>query len=754
MWKGIYGFLKTHLAGTLRRQLIVGVILVHAVLMMLFVWDLTSRQYELLLQRQVEQAKALSHSIATSSAGWLAANDLSGLQEIITAQSRYPELVFAMILDEQGRVIAHTDLSLLGRYVSDLPEQPVSRILSKTPDLVDAVSPVMLADYPIGWVRVGIGQKITAERLSAITRHGIIYALIAILLGALLAWYMAVRMTRKLKKIQECADQIEQGNTDVRTNLTGSDEVSHVGHALDSMLDKLMVSRRELAEREERFNLAMQGANDGIWDWDLKTDEVYYSPRWKGMLGYQDWELENRFDTWKRLVDPEGEAKALKLVEECLSGKSDDYSIEFKMQHKEGRWVHILARATVVRNDQDEPVRMVGTHTDISAQKQAQQLLIDARNEADKANKAKSEFLASMSHELRTPLNAIIGFSDLIGYEEARDLSTLKLHARHINESGVHLLALVDDVLDLARIESGSVHVSLEPVPLQRLLEECFMLIEPMVHEARLQLTFDYHTDYVVQADYTRLKQVLINLLSNAVKYNGEQGNITVELESRDDDRLRIKVTDTGNGLSEVQQHDLFKPFERFDAEYSNVAGTGIGLTIAKQLIELMNGMIGVESSKGKGSTFWVELEKSDRETVHTAQHADGDQAVKEVDAIDKKLVYIEDNRSNVVLMEHVIGEMTDYKLFTAGTGDEGLVIIHEQQPDLVLLDINLPGKSGFDILKELRAHSQTKSIPVVAVTANAMLDDRDKTLDAGFDDYISKPIKVKILLDVIKKLI
>ncbi len=374
--------LDTLFFGTLRRQLILGVAVVHAVMMALFVWDLTERQQVMLLERQTEYATALAQSIATSSAGWLAARDFYGLQEIVRSQSRYPELLFAMTLDLGGRVVAHSDTSHLGSYLEDLPaadpgaDESRVFILNHTPQLVDVIAPAILAGRQVGWVRVGLGQQTIGRRLEAITRDGILYALAAILIGSILAGIMGLRLTRRLYAIQQVTDAVKAGDVARRVQVRGLDEAAGLARAFNDMLDTLVRQRQELidsrealAESRERFDLAMRGANDGLWDWNLKTHQVYYSGRWKAMLGYRDEELENAFSTWEALTEPTDRERTLQVIEDYLSGHRRDFEVEFRMRHKQGHWVDILSRAYLARDGQGVPLRLVGTHVDISERK-------------------------------------------------------------------------------------------------------------------------------------------------------------------------------------------------------------------------------------------------------------------------------------------------------------------------------------------------------------------------------------------------
>ena len=381
--------------------------------------------------------------------------------------------------------------------------------------------------------------------------------------------------------------------------------------------------------------------------------------------------------------------------------------------------------------------------------RQEEKIIKNALKQAKRANKAKSEFLSRMSHELRTPLHAIIAFSDLILYE--KDLKPkLEKHIQHINTAGSHLLTLIDDVLDLAKIESGKLTVLVEPVKLQAVLEECYSLIKPIALNAGIRLSFDTQVDYIVNADHTSLKQALLNLLSNAVKYNRQQGVVTVSYELKNDKRLRINVIDTGKGLSAKQQKQLFMPFERMDAGFSDVKGTGIGLTIAQQLIDMMGGTIGVKSTEGEGSNFWIELVLNDEQKVTQPESA----PIRRTDRYEqqsKRIVYVEDESINAHLMSAIIKKMTNHHLVIAKTGNEGLKLILEQLPDLVLLDIGLPDMDGYKILEKMRAHPQAKKIPAIAVTAKAMMDDVKRGKKAGFDDYLVKPVMAAELLKSIE---
>jgi CheY-like chemotaxis protein len=380
--------------------------------------------------------------------------------------------------------------------------------------------------------------------------------------------------------------------------------------------------------------------------------------------------------------------------------------------------------------------------------------LREAREAAESASAAKSEFLSSMSHELRTPLNAILGFAQLLERDRKEPLSERhKERANQILQGGRHLLRLIDDILDLSRIEARSVSMSIETVGVAEVIREVRTTLEAMASTLGIHLGVDPLPAGItsVMADRTRFTQVLMNLGSNAIKYNRPSGRVTFSV-SMAGPKIRISVQDTGMGIPADRQGRLFQPFQRAGQENGPIEGTGIGLVITKRLAQMMHGDVGFRSVAGEGSTFWVDLLAPDAAATADVPLRASDGHPHTFTAHGRKLVlYVEDNPANVVFMRDLVSTFDDVDLVTAATAELGIAMARERRPDVVLMDINLPGMSGVDALRTLRADESTKDVPVIALTAAASERDRQRGIQAGFFRYLTKPVKVDEVLTALE---
>jgi signal transduction histidine kinase/AmiR/NasT family two-component response regulator len=419
---------------------------------------------------------------------------------------------------------------------------------------------------------------------------------------------------------------------------------------------------------------------------------------------------------------------------------------ELSLIRKDGSRFPAVVTITALRDDYDDIIGYLLIGADNSVRKQAEMELQKATAAAEKANLAKSAFLSSMSHELRTPLNAILGFAQLMESGSPVPTTAQQRSIEQILKAGWYLLELINEVLDLALIESGKLSLSTEPVSLAEVIQECETMTEAAALSRGVSVSFpDFDTAYFVKVDRTRLKQVVINLLSNAIKYNCPAGTVVVGCIVPTPGRIRICIEDSGAGLSQEKMAQLFQPFNRLGQETSGEEGTGIGLVTAKRLVELMDGTIGVESTVGKGSVFWVELDLTDerQHVIDTTESASIAPAKLEEGAQLRTVLYVEDNPANMMLVEDLMARRPDFRLLSATDGSQGIEIARTARPDMILMDINLPGISGIEAMKVLREDAATAHIPVVALSGNAIPRDIRKGLEAGFFGYLTKPINV-----------
>jgi PAS domain S-box-containing protein len=482
----------------------------------------------------------------------------------------------------------------------------------------------------------------------------------------------------------------------------------------------------------------------------------------------------------QRLVHPDDRAGyRAKAIEAAASGAGVE--VEYRLLHPDGRIVHVCQVIEPIEEpDAHGRTRWFSTLQDVSEQKQAETRVVRLNEEleqrvrertaqletsnrelalataaAERANRAKSEFLSNMSHELRTPLNAVVGFGQLLASSDRalRSPERQAVFVDHIVNAGRHLLTLINEVLDLAQIEAGRLTVRIDRSALAEVFAECEAMIEPLASQRGIRVLFPHECDLAVMADRTRLKQVLLNLLSNAVKYNRERGAVVVDCTRPGPERVRISVQDTGAGLRPDQVDGLFEPFNRLGQESGGTEGSGIGLVVTKRLVELMGGEIGVTSTPGIGSVFWIELPADTARPAASASDAvaaepagNGAASTAATGAVSTVLC-VEDNPASLQLVQEVLASRADVRLLAAPNGRLGVELARRHLPALILMDNNMPEMSGREAQAILRSDPRTADIPIIALSANAMPGAIDKGLAAGFFRYLTKPFDVHDLL-------
>ena len=515
-------------------------------------------------------------------------------------------------------------------------------------------------------------------------------------------------------------------------------------HRYHEHLEDLVHERTTELERQNQRNELILGTTvDGFFAANQDGRMIDVNPAFCRMLGYSNEEL-----LQLSIADIEGNENPQEVATHVKKVFTDGHD-RFDTCHrcKDGSHVDVEVSVNLVELANEKI--FYAFIRDISERKLGEQRLTAARDEAERANTAKSEFLSRMSHELRTPLNAILGFGQLLEIDTEHPLTQQQSQDVHeILYAGNHLLELVNEVLDLSRIESGHLRVTLEAVTIAPIIEACVAQLSPLAAASNISTTFDLEKHYSVMADQMRLKEVLLNLLSNAIKYNHQGGSIQLSCAPVGDGRLRISVRDTGRGIAANAVPRLFKPFERMETSYDGIEGTGVGLALSKKLLDAMHGDIGVQTVLGEGSTFWFELPlagKADVETEITPDAVTTDNDGRRI------ILYVEDNLSNQRLVQTVLATRKDIELLNAVSAEAGLEIIASQHVDLVLLDINLPGMDGFEALEHLKNIPTSRDIPVIALTANAMSDDIERGKANGFVDYLSKPIDIARFLNLLE---
>ncbi|MGH2595353.1 MAG: PAS domain-containing hybrid sensor histidine kinase/response regulator, partial [Actinomycetota bacterium] len=582
--------------------------------------------------------------------------------------------------------------------------------------------PVERVPFPVGADRWLLVVSSREPLVGSLSRNTPLFLLLGGLITAILASAVAETLARRrafaLAMVAERTRDLRDAN----------EELADARSFLDSVIENIP-------------NMVFVKSSD-----DLRF--VRFNRAGEELLGHSREDLigKNDYDFF-----PQDEADFFTLKDrEVLDGRTLIDIPEEPVETENG--IRILhTKKLPILDESGLPRFLLGISEDITERREADREIREAKDEAERANRAKDEFLSRMSHELRTPLNAVLGFAQVLQMDPLTAEQTESVE--QILRGGRHLLALIDEVLDISRISTGNLAISTEPVGVTQAISEAIALVQPLASERGVGLSAEDANGLHVLADHQRLKQVLLNLLSNGVKYNREGGAVRIAWEKAPLGRLRIQVSDTGPGIAPEMTERLFSPFDRLGAEVTGVQGTGLGLALSRGLVEAMGGTLQVETEVGSGSVFTIELALAetpvDRYERERARHPGSQSGVEA-----RTILYVEDNLSNLTLIERILSTRPDISLITALQGRLGIELAQRHHPDLILLDLHLPDISGAEALRTLRELPDTQRIPIVMISADATPGQVKRLLGAGADDYLTKPIDLKRFLEIIDTLV
>jgi PAS domain S-box-containing protein len=507
----------------------------------------------------------------------------------------------------------------------------------------------------------------------------------------------------------------------------------------------LQEQTKRLAASMQANQLLMDNSRDVICSLDAQGHFLSTSAACRRLWGYEEEELIGR--CYLALVHPDDRLSSKEMEESTRCGEKVTGFVN-RCLRKDGTIVDVLWSASW--SEAEEILFCVAS--DVTERQRIERELREAKEIADRANRAKSEFLSRMSHELRTPLNAILGFGQLLQRQEP--MPAQRPHLHYILSAGRHLLKLIDEVLDISRIETDRMQLSLEPVSVNLAFKEAIHLIKPLANEHSVHVFSppEEETDVFVLADNQRLQQVLLNLLNNGVKYTPAGGAVMLECGSHDD-TVRLVVHDTGIGIASDKLERVFTPFDRLGVEQSGIEGTGLGLALSKSLVHAMQGRIGVESRPGEGTSVWLEFSRANSPLSTLTQEREATPAPRLSETLQQRsILYIEDNLSNLTLVQELLKQVGSIQLLSAMQGRIGLDLARQHTPDLILLDLHLPDMSGAQVLTELQSSEVTSCIPTVIVSADATAGQLERLMEAGARDYITKPIDIARFYHVVEE--
>lgn len=751
---------------SLRLKLLLGAIAVQIAVVLALLLASHRAMRDVLMADVRSDARTTRLLLATALAPRIAEKDYAALREIAQEGAAVIGLAYLALFDLDGRPLATVgELPDAGVLAVGADDEPVA-----ARGAFHVSAPIELGDQPYGRMQFGIPTErhLAGERRLLLQTIGIGGA--GLVVSVLLLLPFTGVLTRGLRDLSDAAKKLSTGRYDVALPVRGADEVARLAVTFNDMSRMLSERMAALRESEARQRTLVEAIAEGVIFSDETGKVLACNDAAVRILGVPREQL-LAAAAWQPHPSAAQRDGAEFAPDEhpwrvALATGQAQRDVVMGVRRPDGAlaWLSVNS-VPLVRPGDDRPQATVTSFSDITARIETESWLqrmnaeleervaertrelVAALEAAEGASRAKSEFLSRMSHELRTPLNAILGFAQVLQLKTndlppgARD----QLHA--IESAGWHLLELIDEVLDLSRIESGAMTVRREPVDVAPLVTECARMADPLARKHRVRVV-----DRAAEArgahalaDHTRLKQVVTNLLSNAIKYNRAGGSATLTVRRGADGWVEIGVADTGRGFTEAQLARMFEPFNRLGAEDGPVDGTGIGLVITKRLVELMGGTLRVDTRAGLGSEFTVRLPAAPR----GAEPAPASEAAAPVPPSERvrTVLYIEDNPSNVELLAGVVALLPGVKLVTASDGASGLERARRQRPDLIIVDIALPDIDGFEVCRQLRADTRFASVPIVALSANAMAADLERGRRAGFDTYLTKPLDVPAFL-------
>lgn len=631
-WSFLFQALKTLQAfwqGSIRRQLVLGIALVHAVLMTIFVFDLTERERHFLHQQNLQQAQGLAEMLAANSVSWVLVNDIMGLTEVLGFQKHYPGLEYAMVISPKGQVLGHSKRELVGQYVTDVASKkllafhdtqiPQNQILIETQDFVDVAVPITVNDRLLGWTRVGVSFKYVVDNLQIITRNGLLYTTLAIITGIIFALLMAKNLTAGLQKLVTAMQRVQAGERHLRADDSQQNELGRLAHGFNAMLAAIDESEKS---------------------------------------------------------------------------------------------------------------------------KQAQQA-------AEAANRAKSAFLANMSHELRTPLNGILGYAQILQRDKALTPKQRE-GVDIIQRSGDYLLTLINDILDLSKVEAGHIELNPTAFDFNEFIRGIIELFQMRAQQKGIMFMYEPLSPLPsgIHADEKRLRQVLINLLGNAIKFT-EQGGVSLKI-GRENNGIRFQVEDTGIGIPADEIDKIFLPFQQAGTARYKAEGTGLGLSITKKLVEMMGGELHATSIFGQGSQFWMTLTLPEIADFVKPQEQRQSMIIG-FQGPPRTLLVVDDRAENRSVLVNLLAPL-GFTVIEASNGQEGVIQAQKQHPNLILMDLVMPIMDGFEATRKIREITELSEIRIIAASASVFEYHQQESIVAGCNAFITKPFRADAMLQLLQE--